>query len=233
MTWFICTDERVEGPFTAEAVKGLWDGGSLTDESIVWGRGHSDWVKVKNWVNSEESKIDIQNSKLSSQLWHYALNGESKGPMTRGELMHELRNIRDKDQILLWTKGMKAWADLFEFHDILNELGLDKRTDPRADIQGTLTIEMEKGGKVLGQLRTISTGGLGATGVSGQLSVGQSIQVEIQSGQLSVPIRAKTIVQYITDLGFVGLKFESLSMEAKSQILQHIRISKEALPEAA
>ncbi len=199
----------------------------MGSECLVWGRGQGDWLTLANWMKLSESyHAQEGQNKRPEQMWHYALEGDAKGPMSRAELILELSNIRDKDQILVWTKGMTAWADLFEFHDLLDELGLNKREHPRAAISGSLVIATEDGNTVIANLKTISAGGAGATNVNQMLTMGQNVTLEVKSDSLNETINVKAQVQYVTEFGYVGFKFQSISMEAKSRIVQYLRTAK-------
>src|SRR5690606_6063040 len=109
-----------------------------------------------------------------------------------------------------WTKGMKAWAPIFEFNDLLDDLGINKRQFPRADIEGRVSIKV--GSQSLdGILLTISEGGFGADQLTG-LTVGQTVSVEINSDAFYDPIHAKAEVRYITESGYVGFRFQNINM---------------------
>lgn len=231
MTWFTCIEEKVEGPYELEKLKEMLVSGSLPKDCLIWGRGQEEWRQASKWIGSVDSTVQKLEPKKQGQAWHFALDGESKGPMSRAELLHELRHIREKDEILVWTKGMKQWADLFDFHDLVDELGLNRRTHLRANIDGTLTVTLEDGGKLMGHLRTCSEGGMGAGGFHNNLSMGLNVKLDINSDKLGEPFSVKAQVQYVTDSGYVGFKFLSIGMEAKSKIVQHINENK--LPESS
>jgi hypothetical protein len=226
MDWFVVQDEKVSGPHTTEALKELWSGGYLADTAMVWGRGDSEWRPVQIWMKAANTVTPIQSaheSRTPSQQWHFAKNGESKGPFTRPELLHELRHVRDKDQILLWTKGMKAWADLYEFQDILTDLGLNRREDPRANLDGIVKMKIPGNKDAEGILKTISVGGFGVNGLSAHLTVGQTVEVELSSPAFDQPISVKAQAQYVTESGFAGFKFLYLGSEAKGLVVQYLR----------
>lgn len=225
MEWFLNTDEKVEGPYSEETVKSLVDAGQLKTGCLVWGRGQSDWLPVDRWLQTLTKMAESDNVKpMFNQAWHYAVNGESKGPLSRAELIHELRSYRDKDQILVWTKGMKAWADLFDFHDLLDELNFDRREDTRVDITGTVAAKTDSDRLVKGQLKTVSVGGCGAVGMGSLLQIGNSVTIEVKADAFATPIVTKAQVQYVTDAGFVGFQFDGLNMESKSQVQSYIRM---------
>lgn len=220
--WFICKSEKVQGPLTADEIKAQVASGTLPLDCLIWGRGHKEWIALSRWIKDvghrEESVSTVQ-----EQLWHYAIDGTSKGPMTRAELVNEIKGIKQKDEVLVWTKGMKAWADLFEFHDLLDDVGLNRREHPRAPIHGQAILTADDGQSVIGQLKTISSGGLGVTHVGQNLKIGQTLMVEIRSAELGDSITSKATVQYVTQSGYVGFRFVSLSMENKARIMQYVK----------
>lgn len=223
MSWFISAAENSEGPYSTEDVKSFVDNGKIPLDSLIWGRGMDKWVTLTHWVKGNYASRTQQAP--TQPMWHYAREGVSKGPMPRAELVLELSNIREKDLILVWTKGMKAWADLFEFPDLVEDLGLNRREHPRAPIKGSVMLRTETGA-TLCQLRTVSAGGIGVSGAPKELKMGDLIQLDISAAELGETIAVKAKVQYTTELGYIGLKFEGISQEAKSKILEYINSTK-------
>lgn len=224
-TWFVSINEQVRGPFTQDEIKTHLAEGTIPLDSRIWGRGQTDWVIASNWMKAPQAAVIDPVRAKQEQAWHYAVQGVSKGPMPRAQLVNELRATRQKDEVLVWTKGMKAWSDLFEFHDLLEEIGLNKREHPRAAIDGQVVLKTEDGKAIIGQLKSISPGGLGVGQIIEPLSIGQVVTVEVRSPMLGDTIATKATVQYVTDSAFVGMKFVSVSMESKSRILEYVRTS--------
>jgi hypothetical protein len=222
--WFVSKSENVKGPFSGDEIKAQVSGGTLPLDCLIWGRGQKDWIPLSRWIKDAGTQNDATATPASQeQLWHYALDGASKGPMTRAELVNDIKALKQKDEVLVWTRGMKAWADLFEFHDLLDEVGLNRREHPRAPIHGQGIIKIDDTHTIIGQLKTISTGGTGITQVLEPLAIGQTVSIEIRSNELGDSITAKAVVQYITQAGYVGFKFSSLSMENKARIMQYVK----------
>lgn len=219
MHWFICNNENTAGPYEANQVKQLVEQGQVPLDSLIWGRGMETWTTVTQWMNGNYS-TRVQ-PKSSEPMWHYAREGVSKGPMTRAEMIYELSNIRDKDLILVWTKGMKAWADLYEFPDLIQALGMNRREHPRAPVKGTVMLR-HADTATLCQLRTIGPGGIGASGAPKSLRMGDAVQLDISASALGDTISVKGKVQYTTELGYIGIKFDGMSQEARSKIIEHV-----------
>jgi hypothetical protein len=232
--WFINQNEKVTGPLTTDEVKARFTGGQLNNECLIWGRILESWMTLPNWMRDLTqltAATQLQAQPSAAQMWHYAIDGDSKGPMTRVEMINEIKNSRSSGEILVWTKGMKAWSDLYEFHDLLDEAGINRREHPRAPITGSVVVKFDAQ-TLIGTLKSISPGGFGATQLSAQLSIGQIVHVEIKSDSLPMPISLKSIVQYTSESGFFGFRFQNVSMEAKAHIMEYIKHTKSANPTA-
>jgi hypothetical protein len=219
--WFVLRNEDVSGPLSTDEVKTMAALGQLVDKDLIWGRLQNEWKPLAWWMIEVGNLIAKNKEVRDPRLWHYAINGASFGPFTRDDLVVQLKDVVLSSDLLLWTKGMKAWAPIFEFNDVLDAIGVNKRQFPRADIEGKLTIKM--GTQVLeGTLQTVSEGGFGATGIQG-LTVGQVLPVELESDAFYDPLHLKAEVRYITDSGYVGFKFQNLGSEARSAVVQYVR----------
>jgi hypothetical protein len=230
--WFVIQNERVTGPFTSDEMKAQVADGHISAESLIWGRPLKSWTPAKTWIKELSQAVQNAEKKVSYQMWHYAVEGVSKGPISRTDLVNEIKNLHSKGEILVWTKGMKAWADLFEFYDLIDEIGINRREHPRAHIQGSVVLKLNDQ-TIIGQLQTLSPGGFGATQINNQLSIGTVVTAEIRSEALGQSVTGKAAVQYLTDNGFVGFKFTAVNMETKARIHEYIRTTKVASERAA
>jgi hypothetical protein len=225
--WFVIQQEKVTGPFHEDEIKAQVSSGLVQTTDLVWGRPLDNWTSINRWLAQLSSMTAGVENLNSQQMWHYAVGGDSKGPMTRTELVNELKAIRNQNNILVWTKGMKAWVDLYDFHDLLDEIGLNRREHPRCKINGQIVVSFENQ-TFIGQLSSISVGGFGCTRLNTTLPIGQDVKVEIKSDALGDVVTAKANVQYISQDGYLGCKFATLNMEAKSRILSYVRATKDA-----
>ncbi|MGE0528846.1 MAG: PilZ domain-containing protein, partial [Bdellovibrionales bacterium] len=162
----------------------------------------------------------FQSGPVSHEVWHYALHGKSHGPLTQEQLVSALRSLGSLGDVLLWTKGMKEWAPLFEFHDILSAVGVNKRQFPRAEVKGKALIKAG-GATLVAPLTSISEGGFGIQLEAG-LVPGELVTVEIQSPSFREPLQAKAECRYLNN-GVVGMKFTKISLENKGAIVQFVR----------
>jgi hypothetical protein len=211
----------VTGPFSTDEVKNLATQGEVQDRDMIWGALQSEWRQIGWWMVELPNLLSKTTQVKDPRAWHFAINGTAFGPFSRDDLMMKLRETSLTGDVLLWTKGMKAWAPIFEFNDILDEIGVNKRQFPRADIEGRVNIKA--GNQTLdGVLLTISEGGFGADQL-GALTPGQVVSVEINSDAFYEPIHAKAEVRYVTDAGYVGFRFQNLNMEGRGAIIQYVR----------
>jgi len=212
----------IAGPFSTEELKQKMQLGSVSSSCHVWGKAMSDWQKADWWKANLETLIERLNNNFDDRLWHYAIGGNSYGPMARKQLVAELSKVGgDANEALIWTKGMKSWAQIHEFHDLMDDIGVDRRVFARANTEGKVVAHISDSQSVIGNLKTISEGGFGAVQISG-LGVGAQFSIEIESPDLQ-KINATAQVRYISEDGFVGFKFVSINREAVSQIVSFVK----------
>ena len=219
--WFIAKNEEVSGPYSTEAVQAKVSQGSILGDDWIWSRNLNSWKTISWWLCELPNLAKQDLKPEEEEVWHYAVNDNSFGPLSRVQLISELYQLPNQKGILLWTKGMKAWTPVYEFFDIMDEIGVNRRQFPRASINGNVVVKVDNQ-TILGKLSTISEGGFGVSGVT-QLSSGQHVHAEIKTPHFPNSIHIKAVVQYATSRGFVGFKFENIHMEAKSSIIEYVK----------
>jgi hypothetical protein len=229
--WFVLRNEQVAGPYSTEEIKSLASQGEIMDRDLIWGKMQSEWKPFAWWMIELPNLLAKTREAVDNRLWHYALGGASFGPFNRQDLVGKLKSLDMNQDILIWTKGMKAWAPVFEFSDLLDEIGVNKRQFPRADIEGRVSIKA--GNQTFeGILLTVSEGGFGADQLQG-ITVGQVVSVEINSDAFYDAIHAKAEVRYITETGYVGFRFQNINMESRGAIIQYVKSSGKTFVRAA
>ena len=196
--------------------------GEIRGEQRLWGVPMESWCLAKNWLDRLPA-LESKNRVSEIQEWYYALGGESFGPFNRATLISQLKDHRRSNDVLIWTKGMKNWSPIFEFYDLMDAIGINRRAFPRAEIEGRVVIK--HGDQVaIGVLEVIGEGGFGAVGLSG-FQAGQVISVEIQAKVFPETLHVKAEIRDFTDSGYMGCRFIQVSMESKSAIIQYVRQS--------
>ncbi len=220
--WFVQTPAQVEGPYSTDQVHAALKSGKLSVTHLIWGRGMDEWHKVDWWTKEVTRLTENQAQTTAPEMWHYAYQNQSHGPMARATLIHELKETSAPGDVMVWTKGMNEWAPLYEFHDLLTEIGLSRRQFPRADLSGKAILKTN-GSTLSAELMTISEGGFGVELDAG-LVAGQVVTVELHSPAFREIVHARAECRY-TSQGVVGLKFTHLSSEHKGAIIQYVRQS--------
>lgn len=219
--WFVTSNDVVQGPFSTDEVKSRIQSGTFGESHLIWGRSMTDWRPPSRWLKDLTGLLEKMNSDQDFRHWHYSYEGQSYGPMNRDQLLHSIKGVKRPSDVLVWTKGMKAWAPLYEFHDLMDDVGVNKRQFPRAQINGKITVRWDEKTSI-GTWETISEGGCGGTGFA-DLVPGMTVTVDLESKMLFEPLKLKAEVRYVRDNGYVGFRFQKLSMEARGAIIQYIK----------
>jgi hypothetical protein len=218
--WFISQDDNVVGPLTTEDVKNRLEASEFAGTDMIWGQGMSQWQNLSWWLKELPGLSEIAPIEPVNETWHYALAGKSFGPFPRQALVKELKDLGAVKEVMLWTKGMREWAPLYEFHDLLTEIGVNKRQYPRADIPGKAVLKAG-GTTLIAPLLTISEGGMGVR-LDGGLVSGQTVTIEIQSPAFHEPLHMRGEVRYGSN-GVMGLRFTNVTSEGRATIIQYVR----------
>lgn len=220
--WFVQKDDSVDGPLSTEDVQQRLQSGLLHPQCTIWGKGLDSWISVNSWQQELPHLATNSQVEIIPEMWHYARAGKSLGPYPKHQLVEELKNLESLAEVMIWTKGMKEWAPLFEFHDLLNAIGVNKRQYPRSELAGRAVIKTSES-TLIGQLVTVSEGGCGII-VDQGLVPGQAFTLEMQSPSFRETLHAKAECRYISE-GVAGIKFTHISMETKGAIIQFVKQS--------
>lgn len=219
--WFVTANDIVEGPFTTEELKTRVQSGTLGESYLIWGRTMQEWRTPSRWMSDLSGLLEKMNTDQDYRHWHYSYEGQSYGPMNREKLLESLKNVKHTSDVLIWTKGMKAWAPLYEFHDLMDDVGVNKRQFPRAPIDGQVIASWDEK-KLTGKLDTISEGGCGGTGFA-DLVPGMTVSLDLESKSFFEVLKVKAEVRYVNENGYVGFRFQKLNMETRGAIIQYIK----------
>ncbi len=230
--WFILENEIVSGPLSTDQLQGQIEEGFVGSASLIWGKGLEQWSTISLWRRNL-SDISEKFSPETEKTWHYAIDNESFGPYERAELIKKLSIVNTQNsEILVWTKGMEEWISLYDFHDLVMDLGIEVRRHPRKPINGQVYYITENN-EIPGELKSISEGGLGAQGIK-SFKPGDEVLIDIDSPSLgNKKYRVKATVKYVTKDHYAGLQFEGVGAEAKSAIVQYVKANSEQVKAAA
>lgn len=219
--WFVLDNQIVSGPFTSDEIYEGYRTGHFHTDAQVWWKGQRFWIPVSQWMTELPNIMQALESKSTPKNWYYSFDGQSYGPMSKPELVNEIKKYSDYSRLQINHNGSEDWHKLFEFQELLSELGMNRRQHYRAPILGEVSI-LRHQDKFVGRAASISVGGIGVIGVS-QLTKGEEVQMVVRSSLLASPIRTHAIVASVDESGFVGFQFTSINSESKAIISDYVK----------
>ncbi len=224
--WFIHSsiDSKVSGPFVSQEVRQKLASGEITEGCNIWCKSQREWLSLGVWATNGEEILKNKNEKSENTIWYLDLGGEPVGPLTHKEMIHSLRGNKNLTLVRLWTVGIKNWKSVYEFSEIMDEMGMSRRENTRAPLMATMQIirHGESESSNLFKVASISVAGVGIN--DGQsLSQAEEIQVIIKCNAFSSPIRAQANVIYVSANGHAGIKFKQIQPEMQLLILDYIK----------
>lgn len=220
--WFVLLDDKISGPFESAEVEQKI--GSTT-EAEIWGRGLPEWVDFPRWRTLQTQHPALPNMELERR-YKFRYEGKESQFMSLTQLVSQLKRYRDFTQMEVWGEGLEGWSDIFKVPQIVDQLGISRRTHTRVPIMGTADCETGEY-KFRARVISISQGGIGITEGHG-LQIGQKYKIAISSANLFVVIHCTCEVVYVGHDGYAGLRFENISGESKSVIVEYVRKFQEA-----
>ncbi len=221
--YFALVDGIVKGPFQKDEISSL---STSWPQMQVWGQGLPEWISMDRWNRHLNEEATTGTSSLSSRpsddrKWKLKIDDHETENLTYEQMVDVLKTRDDVEQILVWTEGYTDWRQIFQIHQIADDLGISRRKHPRVPIMGSLHCEGVSGKFDLKAL-SISEGGLGAS-EGAQCRIGDRLKVILKSPNLYAPIHASAEVVYVAPNGYVGMKFVGIQVESKSSIIEYVR----------
>lgn len=218
--WFIHSNNLVEGPFSTTEVTdnlGRWSSQSAS----FWCRQMKHWTPLKQWQSDFVKKAVTENQKLGRSTWYCMHGREVEGPMTLDLLIQRLKQIPSHTQVRLKPFGARIWRSVFDFKEVIELLGVDKRALPRIAIEGSVNIEQFDQNHVR-PLLSIGEGGLGA-GNCDFLAVGEKLRLNIHSSSLPRPFSCVGRVVYLNFRKEAGFQFLQIEASDREMIRDLVR----------
>ena len=216
--WFILSEGQVIGPFSPEEVESKL--GSFRSPQ-VWGRGQAEWMEPAKW-RQVVREMPAPKDTASSLLWKIRVEGKDQPPMSYNDMLKYLRKLKDYSTVDVYMDNSKQWKELYAVQQVVDELGISRRSHPRVPITGTLDCEKEDATTFTCRIISISEGGLGVSEAK-NLQIGQRFKSTLASPNLYMTISCSCEVVYVGNDGYAGLRFVALTDEAKSSIIEYIK----------
>lgn len=221
--WFVYSEKIVTGPFTTEQVDQCLTAGIWSDECFIWWKGQREWMPITAWREQLEKIVKSEAEKSQNPVWYVDIGGSSVGPLTQNEMITQLRSVSALNNVRLWSVGLNKWTNVFELHEIMEELGISRRENERAPLMATVAISRpDQQGPVLVKAASLSSAGIGLNDCR-FLVKGEQLQLIIKSDEFPHPIRVNGTVAYVTSNGYAGIKFNDVHPEALSFIVDYVK----------
>ena len=235
--WFVFIQGEVRGPFQKpdiEAMKSQWP------QMFVWGQGLQQWLPPSQWLElleqghtrvantagttgSNDGTTGAGGAATSNQrVWKLKIDNHEMKDLTYSQMMDVLKSRDEFENVRIWTEGYTDWREIYQIHQIADELGVSRRKHPRVPVMGSVQCENNQGQQFELRALSLSEGGLGASG-GHSLHIGDRLKVVLKSPNLFTPIHATAEIVYVGPDGYVGMKFLGIQIESKSSILEYVR----------
>src|SRR5262245_17952464 len=131
--WFVETGDHVQGPFSTEMIQNRLNAGQFGPADKIWGRTLSSWIAIRDWspgmarvqapvrsaptqqvqqvqqTSQTEYQLGSSQPSVETEIWHYASNGNSFGPLAWTPMIQALTLLKNQMDLLLqtlvWTRG--------------------------------------------------------------------------------------------------------------------------------
>jgi hypothetical protein len=210
--WYALKENQVLGPFTDDGLKKEIAGESAEAQIHVWGPELKSWISSKDWllqISSLQGDLQIQ---PKAHVWYCTTGSDRLGPLVMGEFLEYLRSLPTLNGVFIWRNGMPVWISIFDCDELLLPLGLNRRKMLRAPLMGRVIIRRSNDDLTTTTISaaSISTGGIGVSGIKSEIRTGDTINFKVTSLQLSDTLRASGKVLYCSKSGYSGISFTGI-----------------------
>jgi len=217
--WFILSEGQVTGPFSFEEVQSESTG---KKEPLIWGKGQSEWLSPVKWRELLKDAPEAPALRHDpDSLWYVRISKEESKPQRYNDLISYLKGLNDLSEVEISTNQGKDWKEIYAYQNLVDDLGVSRRSHPRVPIVGTLTCEGPRG-DFTARVISISEGGLGINDAK-NLDIGDRFPAVLNSQNLYSTIHCTCEVVYVGTDGYAGIKFVNLADEFKSSIIEYVK----------
>ncbi|MGZ3768277.1 MAG: PilZ domain-containing protein [Bdellovibrio sp.] len=216
--WFIINEGQVTGPYSqTEAETKI----STAKDPQIWGRGHGEWMPVSRWRQNlknlpKKSSVDEK----QQTKWKIRFEGKEINPLNYSELISFLKTQTDLTLIDICPEQNTQWKEVYAFPEIVDAIGICRRSHPRVPIVGKLVCKGPQG-ELTCRVISISEGGLGINDAK-NMKMGERFKATLTSPNLLITINCECEIIYVGSDGYAGLRFIRLPTEFKSSLIEYI-----------
>ncbi|MCB9072100.1 MAG: PilZ domain-containing protein [Bdellovibrionaceae bacterium] len=223
--WFVFHKNSILGPFSTEDVKAQISSQKIAQDAFIWWKGEKDWVAIDVWLKDYPAIIKKLEAHFKVRWKIRDEHGETPFMSFEDSIQHlkllELRNTifickEDKD-------GVEQWESIFSNTIFLNALEMTRRKHPRVPIVATAKVS-KKDSKFsyLVKVNIIGQGGMGVSGLGRNFPAGTTVEVRLESPNISVPVVAEGRILYMTKDGLSGIEFGLINSESEAALIEYV-----------
>lgn len=222
--WFLYSNDVVTGPFSTDDVHSRLSNNELDSQCFIWWKGQREWIPIATWKAELNSILASLVTNQQKPIWYIDVGAAPVGPLTRNELIENLRSMTDLGQLRLWAVGMQKWKTLFELHDLMEQLGISRRENDRAPLMGTVAISRpnDEPKSFVAKAASISVAGIGVSNAQ-NLHRGDDVALLIRSNDIPGNIHLRGEVVYVTEGGHAGIRFDKVHPETHALIHDYVK----------
>lgn len=221
--WFFYLNENISGPFTPAEIRTKILAAGENAQCLIWTKGQKQWIPAATWESNYDQIVSsLPKPAHEVEDWHFTYNDRTQGPISQTELVKFLRTLQniEWDAVGIKKTGQEKWSKIFQFSDILEEIGGSRRKHARVPLNGIVVVSKE-GVEQIGRCLTVSIGGMGITGVK-DIYISDVVKLTIKCEEFGYPLYVAATVKYVTPEE-IGLQFQNLHMEFQARISDYIK----------
>ncbi len=180
-------------------------------------------MSVGVWNAQLESIIETIARKDETPVWYCGSESDPVGPFTEFDLLQKLQTVKNLSTVRVFRDGFSSWVRLFDLPDITEKLGIMRRENKRAPLNGTVSAARERAASRPLNLRaaSISAAGMGLKG-SHDLRSGERVSLHLRCLGLPTDVHLHGTVVYVSDSNYAGIRFDTVPAETQSYIVGYI-----------
>jgi hypothetical protein len=193
-------------------------------DTFVWWKGQRDWIPIDFWREHMQDILESVASQTQKAMWKIYFGSKEIGPLTRTELIQNLKLLPDLSKVYILSEGMAQKKPVFEMHDVMELMGIDRREFERTPLRGEVRCTRTKRSPRTFNLKAagLSIGGIGVTG-DHDFERGDELTLHVSSPDMGGKIQVQGEVVYVTNTGFAGIRFQKVTAEAGIFIHDYVK----------
>lgn len=246
VSWYYVQGAERIGPVSDEELRQLYASGEIGEESYVWKKSFTNWIKIKNVEElrdlSEQSHHGVSSAgfswdriDLNQRIIHIMIGPDrgmpeqEYGPYTWGEIERSFKENRINERTLLFIPGMEKWEFLGDLPIYSQLTPLPPKIDQeerRQNMRRPFVARMffhDQKNLYEGVCKDLSTGGVQVHVADFPAQIGEIVSLNVHPENTDFHFVATgEIVRVLPGQKGFSLKFTDLDQNAVSSIEKYV-----------